>query len=159
MRTGLIAQKVGMTRVFAEDGAHVPVTVLKVDNCQVVAVKTAEKDGYTAVQLGVGKAKVKNLSKAVRGHYAKAKVEPKSKLVEFRVTPDAVLEVGAELDVAPLSAPIFALEGAVSFVAELSLHSAHTPLEVVVELGTRLAATAHQITAAGGGADPWRTNI
>ena len=100
MRTGLIAQKVGMTRVFAEDGAHVPVTVLKVDNCQVVAVKTAEKDGYTAVQLGVGKAKVKNLSKAVRGHYAKAKVEPKSKLVEFRVTPDAVLEVGAELDVA-----------------------------------------------------------
>ena len=99
MRTGLIAQKVGMTRVFAEDGAHIPVTVLKVDNCQVVAVKTAEKDGYTAVQLGVGKAKVKNLSKAVRGHYAKAKVEPKSKLVEFRVTPDAVLEVGAELDV------------------------------------------------------------
>lgn len=100
MRTGLIAQKVGMTRVFAEDGAHIPVTVLKVDNCQVVAVKTAEKDGYTAVQLGVGKAKVKNLSKAVRGHYAKAKVEPKSKLVEFRVTPDAVLEVGAKLDVA-----------------------------------------------------------
>ena len=69
------------------------------------------------------------------------------------------LEDSAELDVATLSAPIFDLEGAVSFVAELSLHSAHTPLEVVVELGTRLAATAHQITAAGGGADPWRTNI
>ena len=97
MRTGLIALKVGMTRVFAEDGGHVPVTVLKMDNCQVVAVKSPEKDGYTAVQLGVGKAKVKNVTKGVRGHYAKAKVEPKAKLVEFRVSDDAVLEVGAEL--------------------------------------------------------------
>ena len=97
MRTGLIAQKLGMIRQFTETGDHVPVTVLKVDNCQVVGVRTAEKDGYTAVQLGVGTAKVKNVSQALRGHYAKAKVEPKAKLVEFRVTPDALLEVGAEL--------------------------------------------------------------
>jgi large subunit ribosomal protein L3 len=97
MRTGVIAQKVGMTRVFAEDGGHIPVTVLKMDNCQVVGVKTAEKDGYTAVQLGVGKAKVKKVTKGLRGHYAKAKVEPKAKLVEFRVSDDAVLEVGAEV--------------------------------------------------------------
>jgi large subunit ribosomal protein L3 len=100
MRTGLIAQKLGMTRIFTEDGNHVPVTVLKVDNCQVVAVRTAEKDGYTAVQLGVGQAKVKNVSQAVRGHYAKAKVEPKKKVAEFRVSPDALLDVGAELSAA-----------------------------------------------------------
>src|SRR5262245_10781307 len=97
MRTGLIAQKLGMTRVFAEDGAHVPVTVLKVDNCQVVDVRTEEKHGYNAVQLGVGKAKVKNVSKAMRGHFAKAKVEPKTKTAEFRVSKDALLEIGAEL--------------------------------------------------------------
>ena len=97
MRTGLIAQKLGMSRLFNEEGAHVPVTVLKVDKCEVVAVRTAERDGYTAVQLGVGKAKVRNMSKALRGHFAKAKVEPKRKVAEFRVTPDAVLEVGAEL--------------------------------------------------------------
>jgi large subunit ribosomal protein L3 len=100
MRTGLIALKLGMTRQFTETGDHVPVTVLKVDNCQVVAVRTAEKDGYTAVQLGIGKAKVKNVSQGLRGHYAKAKVEPKAKLVEFRVTPDAVLEVGVEISAA-----------------------------------------------------------
>jgi large subunit ribosomal protein L3 len=99
MRSGLIAQKLGMTRVFTPEGAHVPVTVLKVDNCQVVAVKTAEKDGYSAVQLGVGTAKVKNVPKPMRGHFAKAKVEPKRKLAEFRVAPDALLEVGAELSV------------------------------------------------------------
>jgi large subunit ribosomal protein L3 len=99
MRSGLIAQKLGMTRLFTAEGAHVPVTVLKVDNCQVVAVKTQERDGYHAVQLGVGKAKVKNVPKPMRGHYAKAKVEPKRKLAEFRVAPDAVLEVGAELSV------------------------------------------------------------
>ena len=99
MRSGLIAQKVGMTRLFTAEGTHVPVTVLKVDNCQVVAVKTAERDGYTAVQLGVGTAKVKNVPKPMRGHYAKAKVEPKRKLVEFRVADDAVLEVGVELSV------------------------------------------------------------
>jgi large subunit ribosomal protein L3 len=97
MRTGLIAQKLGMSRLFNEEGAHVPVTVLKVDKCEVVAVRTAERDGYTAVQLGVGKAKVRNMGKALRGHFAKAKVEPKRKVAEFRVTPDAVLEVGAEL--------------------------------------------------------------
>jgi large subunit ribosomal protein L3 len=100
MRTGLIAQKMGMTRVFTEEGNHVPVTVLKVDNCQVVAVRTEETDGYTAVQLGVGKAKVKNVTQPNRGHYAKAKVEPKRKLVEFRVPKDALLEVGAEISAA-----------------------------------------------------------
>ena len=97
MRSGLLAQKIGMTRLFNEAGEHVPVTVLKVDNCQVVAVRTAAADGYDAVQLGVGTAKVKNVSKAMRGHFAKAKVEPKRKLVEFRVSGDAMLEVGAEL--------------------------------------------------------------
>jgi len=99
MRTGLIAQKLGMSRLFTEDGNHVPVTLLRVDGLQVVAHRTEEKDGYTAIQLGVGKAKVKNVSKGVRGHYAKAKVEPKRRLVEFRVTPDALVEVGAELSV------------------------------------------------------------
>ena len=99
MRTGLIAQKMGMTRVFSPEGEHVPVTVLKVDGCQVVAVRTQEKDGYSAVQLGVGAAKVKNVSKAMRGHFAKAKVEPRKKVVEFRVPADAVLEPGAELSV------------------------------------------------------------
>ena len=97
MRTGLIAQKLGMTRLFTDEGSHVPVTVLKVDNCQVVAVRTDEKDGYTALQLGVGKAKVKNVSQPMRGHFAKAKLEPKRKLVEFRVGKDGLLEVGAEL--------------------------------------------------------------
>ena len=97
MRSGLIAQKVGMTRVFAEDGAHVPVTVLKVDNCQVVAQKTQDRDGYTAVQLGVGKAKVNRVGKPMRGHFAKANVEPKKRVVEFRVSQDALIDVGAEL--------------------------------------------------------------
>lgn len=96
-RTGLIAKKIGMTRVFNEDGLHVPVTVLKVDNCQVVAQKTEEKDGYTAVQLGAGKAKTKNVSAPMKGHFAKAKVEPKQKLTEFRVSKDAMLNVGDEL--------------------------------------------------------------
>jgi large subunit ribosomal protein L3 len=100
MRTGLIAEKVGMTRVFDDAGTHVPVTVLKVDGCQVVQVRTTERDGYTAVQLGVGKAKVKNVTKPMRGHFAKAKVEPRRKLVEFRVSADALIEVGAELSAA-----------------------------------------------------------
>ena len=100
MRTGLLAQKLGMTRIFAADGNHLPVTVLKVDHCQVVAVRTDETNGYNAVQLGVGKAKVKNVSKAQRGHFAKAKVEPKRKLAEFRVSKDNLLEVGAELSAA-----------------------------------------------------------
>ena len=99
MRTGMIAQKLGMTRVFTDEGQHVPVTVLKVDKCQVVAVRTKETDGYAAVQLGNGKAKVKRVTKPMRGHYAKAKVEPKRKLGEFRVSEDALLEVGQELSV------------------------------------------------------------
>ncbi|MEA2755311.1 MAG: large subunit ribosomal protein [Aliidongia sp.] len=97
MRTGLLAQKLGMTRIFTAEGNHVPVTVLKVDNCQVVAVRTTERDGYSAVQVGVGKAKVKNVSKPERERFAKAQVEPKKKLVEFRVSEDAILEIGAEL--------------------------------------------------------------
>lgn len=100
MRSGLIAQKVGMTRVFTDDGQHVPVTVLKVDGCQVVAVRTEENDGYTAVQLGAGTVKVKNVTKPMRGHFAKARVEPKRKMAEFRVSADALIEVGAELSAA-----------------------------------------------------------
>ncbi len=97
MRSGVIAQKVGMTRVFTDDGNHVPVTVLKVDNCQVIAQKTQEKNGYVALQLGVGTAKVKNITKADRGHFAAAKVEPKRKLAEFRVSEENLIEVGAEI--------------------------------------------------------------
>ncbi len=100
MRTGLLAKKLGMTRIFKEDGTHVPVTVLHVDNVQVVAARTEEKDGYTAVQLGYGKAKVKNVSQPNKGHFAKAKVEPKAKMVEFRVDADAMLEPGATLSAA-----------------------------------------------------------
>jgi large subunit ribosomal protein L3 len=97
MRSGVIAQKLGMTRVFTEAGEQVPVTVLKLDNCQVVAQRTAEKNGYTAVQLGVGLAKVKNTSRALRGHFAKASVEPKRKMAEFRVSPENLIDVGAEI--------------------------------------------------------------
>ncbi len=97
MRTGLIARKLGMSRVFTDDGDHVPVTVLAVDNCQVVSTRTPDRDGYCAVQLGAGSAKPKNVTKPLREHYAKAKVEPKAKLVEFRVSEDALLEVGAEI--------------------------------------------------------------
>jgi len=86
-----------MTRVFTPEGIHVPVTVLKVDGVQVIAQRTQEKDGYTAVQLGVGTRKAKRTNKALRGHYAKSKIEPKRKLVEFRVPADKMLEVGAEL--------------------------------------------------------------
>src|SRR3954449_3751757 len=97
MRSGVIAQKVGMTRVFTDAGEHVPVTVLKVDNCQVIAHRTKDKNGYTALQVGVGKAKVKNVSKAERGRFAVAQVEPKRKLAEFRVSDDALIPVGAEI--------------------------------------------------------------
>jgi large subunit ribosomal protein L3 len=100
MRTGLIAKKMGMTRLFNEAGDHQPVTVLKIDDLRVISVRTAEKDGYTAVQLGTGKAKVKNVPQAMRGHYAKSKIEPKHKLIEFRVSADALLEIGSELSVA-----------------------------------------------------------
>ncbi len=97
MRTGLIAKKLGMTRVFNDRGHHVPVTVLQLDGCQVVAQRTEEKDGYTALQLGAGSRKVKNVSKAQRGHFAKAEVEPKAKIAEFRVGADGMVDVGAEL--------------------------------------------------------------
>ena len=100
MRTGLIARKEGMTRVFDADGLQVSVTVLKIDNCQVTAVRKADVDGYEAVQLGAGVAKPKNVAKSNRGHFAKAKVEPKRKVVEFRVTSENTLDIGAELSAA-----------------------------------------------------------
>ncbi len=100
MRTGLIAKKLGMTRVFTEDGTHIPVTVLHLDQLQVVDVRTAERDGYCAVQLGWGKAKVKNVTEPNKGHYARLKVEPKQRLREFRVDTDAVLETGDTLSAA-----------------------------------------------------------
>lgn len=97
MRTGLIARKEGMTRIFDADGQHIPVTVLKIDHCQVVAVRSKDTDDYVAVQLGAGKAKIKRTSKANRGHFGKANVEPKRKLAEFRVSDENLLDVGAEL--------------------------------------------------------------
>jgi len=97
MRTGLIAKKLGMTSIYTEEGTETPVTVLHVENCQVVAQKTVAKHGYSALQLGAGAAKAKNTSKAMRGHFAKAKVEPKRKLVEFRVPENAMLEPGTEI--------------------------------------------------------------
>ena len=100
MRTGLLARKIGMSRTFTAEGDHIPATVLKIDNCQVVAVRTRERDGYTALQLGVGVAKVKRVTKPQRGHFAKAKVEPKARLAEFRVSENAVLPVGSEITAA-----------------------------------------------------------
>ncbi len=97
MRTGVIAKKLGMTRVFADDGAHVPVTVLQLDGCQVVGQRTKERDGYVALQLGAGVKKAKNTAKAQREAFAKAEVEPKAYVTEFRVGEDALLDVGAEL--------------------------------------------------------------
>ena len=97
MRTGVIAKKLGMTRFFDEAGSHVPVTVLSLDGCQVTAQRTQDKDGYVALQLGAGARKVKNVVKAERGHFAVAKVEPKRKVAEFRVSEDAVIPVGAEI--------------------------------------------------------------
>ena len=97
MRSGIIAKKLGMSRVFTDAGEHVPVTVLQVEGCQVVAHRTQDKNGYTALQLGIGKAKVKNVSKAERGRFAVAHVEPKMRLAEFRVAEDKLIPVGAEI--------------------------------------------------------------
>ena len=97
MRTGVIAKKMGMTRLFQADGRHVPVTVLQLDGVQVVGRREMDRDGYTAVQLGAGTAKAKNVAKPQRGHFGKAEVEPKAKVVEFRVAEDALLDVGATL--------------------------------------------------------------
>ncbi|CAN1555049.1 RplC Ribosomal protein L3 [Rhabdaerophilaceae bacterium] len=97
MRSGVIAQKLGMTRVFNESGDHVPVTVLRLDGCQVVAHRTKDRDGYVAIQLGSGKAKAKNVSKAERTRFAVAQVEPRMKLAEFRVDEDKLIPVGAEI--------------------------------------------------------------
>ena len=96
-RTGVITQKLGMSRVFNDAGEHVPVTVLRVDNCQVIAQRTQAQGGYVALQLGAGRVKVKNTTRAVRGHYAKARIEPKRHLFEFRVSEDALVDVGATL--------------------------------------------------------------
>ena len=97
MRTGVIAKKMGMTRLFQDDGRHVPVTVLQLDGVQVVARREKDRDGYTAVQVGAGSAKAKNVAKPQRGHFGKAEVEPKAILCEFRVEEDGLLDVGAEL--------------------------------------------------------------
>src|SRR5438552_14602079 len=97
MRSGVIAQKVGMSRLFTETGEHVPVTVVRLANCQVVAHRTKDKNGYVALQLGAGARRIKNVTKAERGHFAVAKVEPKRKVAEFRVSPDNLIDVGAEI--------------------------------------------------------------
>ena len=94
MRCGLIAKKIGMTRVFGDDGQSVPVSVLKMDNCQVISKKTKDIHGYNALQIGFGSKKAKNISKAERGHFAKFKVEPKEKIAEFKVSEDALIDVG-----------------------------------------------------------------
>ena len=96
MRTGVIAKKLGMARFFDEGGVHVPVTVLSLDGCQVTGQRTQDKDGYVALQLGAGAKKAKNTSKALRGHFAKAQVEPKREVAEFRVTEENLIEVGAD---------------------------------------------------------------
>ncbi|MGO4914226.1 50S ribosomal protein L3 [Pseudogemmobacter sp. W21_MBD1_M6] len=97
LRSGVIAKKLGMTRLFLEDGKQIPVTVLQLDNLQVVAQRTSEKDGYSAVQLGAGTAKVKRVSQAMRGHFAAANVAPKRKIAEFRVAPEMMIDVGEEI--------------------------------------------------------------
>ena len=97
MRSGVIAKKLGMTRLFMEDGRQIPVTVLQMENLQVVAQRTAERDGYTAVQLGAGEAKAKNVTQPMRGHFAKSNVAPKRKVTEFRVSPENLIEVGEEI--------------------------------------------------------------
>jgi len=97
MRSGVIAQKVGMTRIFTDAGEHIPVTVLRLDKCQVVGQRTAENNGYTAVQLGAGHRKVKRLTRSERGSFAVANVEPKRKVAEFRVSPENLIDVGAEI--------------------------------------------------------------
>ena len=97
MRCGVIARKMGMSRIFSDDGEHIPVTVLRIEDVEVLAIKSIEKDGYVAVQLGFANKNSKNISKPLRGVFAKAKAEPKEKVVEFRVSEDAILQVGDKL--------------------------------------------------------------
>lgn len=99
MRIGLLAEKVGMTRIFDQDGDHIPITVLKVETCKVVAQKTKDRDGYSAVQIGYGSAKPSRITKPLKNHYAKAGVEPAKRLAEFRVADDGFIDVGTELSV------------------------------------------------------------
>ena len=119
MRSGVIAQKMGMTRLFTEAGNHVPVTVLRLAQCQVIAHRSKEKDGYVALQLGSGTRKVKNVSKAERGRFAVAKVEPKRTIAEFRVSEDAVIPVTVSIGVAALRGEI---EDALEFVKKADTH-------------------------------------
>jgi large subunit ribosomal protein L3 len=97
MRSGVIAQKIGMTRIFTDQGEHVPVTVLRLENVQVVAHRTEEKNGYTALQLGAGKRKPARVSKAERERFARVEIEPKRRLAEFRVSPENLIEIGATI--------------------------------------------------------------
>ena len=99
MRCGLITRKLGMSRVFSDNGEHVPVTVLRIEDVEVLSIKSLDKDGYIAVQLGFSNKKLKNISKPLKGVFAKAKAEPKEKVVEFRVSEDATLNVGDKLGV------------------------------------------------------------
>ena len=99
MRCGVITRKLGMSRVFSDEGEHIPVTVLKIEDVEVLSIKSVDKEGYTAVQLGFSNKKPKNISKPLRGFFAKSKTEPKEKVVEFRVSEDAVLTVGDKLSV------------------------------------------------------------
>ena len=96
-RTGIIGRKLGMTRLYTEEGTHVPCTVVSLEDCQVVSHRTAERDGYTALQLGAGTAKTNRTTKPMRGHFAATKIAPKRKLAEFRVPDDALIEVGATI--------------------------------------------------------------
>ena len=117
MRTGVIAKKLGMTRLFQDDGRHVPVTVLALEGVQVVSVREQDRDGYTAVQLGAGSAKSKNVSKPQRGHFGKAEVEPKAVIHEFRVDADGLLDVGAEISAAHYVAGQFVAHAVVELPA------------------------------------------
>ena len=140
MRSGVIAKKLGMTRLFLADGKQVPVTVLQLDSLQVVAQRTADKDGYTAVQLGAGVAKAKRTTAAQRGHFAKANVAPKRKIAEFRVSPDCLIDVGAEK--ARLAKEIARLEGEIAKSnAKLGTETfvANAPAAVVEQERQRLA--------------------
>ncbi len=146
MRTGLITRKLGMTRLFTDEGAHVPVTVLQVDACHVVAQMTQDKNGYDAVQLGIGKAKVKNVSQPMRGHFAKAKVEPARQVAEFRVDADALMRLGA-LGRAAMMA------GALERIAEMAMEYAlirvqfGRPIAKFQAIQQQLAALAGEVAA------------
>ncbi len=99
MRCGVIARKLGMSRMFNDKGEHVPVTVLRIEDVEVLSTRSMKKDGYIAVQLGFNNKKLKNINKPLKGHFAKAKTEPKEKIIEFRVSEDALLKIGDKISV------------------------------------------------------------